>query len=76
MSRRKDMARFEAMKRINPDYKGFRGHQLEADRPGQTPLQAMTCTVCGRKRNVPVGFVLEQEDRFVCQNCLDEAKEQ
>ncbi len=74
MSRSKDRERYTTMKRLNPDYKGFRGYDLEPDRPGQTPLQAVTCTVCGRKRNVPLGIAVEQEDRYVCQSCLEEGK--
>ncbi|MBI4312723.1 MAG: hypothetical protein HY681_13220 [Chloroflexi bacterium] len=74
MSRRKDRERYEAMKRLNPDYLGFRGHTEEPTQPGNTPLQAMQCAVCGRKRNVPVGVALEQADRFVCQQCKDEGK--
>lgn len=74
MSRKKDRQRYEAMKRLNPDYKGFRGHLLEPDRPGQTPLAALTCTVCGRKRNIPLGVAVAQGDQFVCQTCTDEGK--
>jgi len=74
MSRRKDRERFGAMKHINPDYKGFRGYQREPDHRGQTPLEAVTCSICGRKRNVPVGVVLEQGNRFVCQGCREAGK--
>ncbi len=74
MSRSKDQQRYDAMKRLNPDYKGFRGFQLEPDRPGQTPLEALTCAVCGRKRNVPLGVAVEQAERYVCQRCQEEGK--
>ena len=74
MSRRKDRERFEAMKRLNPDYHGFRGHNAEPTQPGNTPLQALVCSVCGKKRNVPVGVALEQQEHFVCQQCTDEGK--
>ena len=75
MSHRKDRERFAALKRVNPDYKGFRGYLREAENRDRTPLEAMTCTVCGRKRNVPAGIALEQRDRFVCQSCQDADKE-
>ncbi|MBI4200904.1 MAG: hypothetical protein HY531_01275 [Chloroflexi bacterium] len=74
MSRRKDRARFEQMKRLNPDYKGFRGYDVEPVQPGQTPLVAVACTVCGRKRNVPLGVAAEQGERFVCERCREEGK--
>ena len=74
MSRKKDRQRYEAMKSLNPDYKGFRGLHMEPDRPGQTPLVALTCTVCGRKRNIPLGVAAEQGERYVCQTCRDEGK--
>ena len=71
MSRRKDSERFEAMRRLNPDYKGFRGRRNEPDRPGKAPLEAVTCRVCGRKRNVPRGIALEQGANYVCAKCTD-----
>ena len=74
MSRRKDRERFEAMKGLDPDYKGFRGFASEPDRPGKTPLEAVTCSVCGRKRNVPRGVAVEQGDRYVCATCREEGR--
>ena len=74
MSRLKDRKRYEGMKRLNPDYKGFRGYGLEPDRPGQTPLRSVICTVCGRKRNVSLGIAVEQADQYVCQSCQEEGK--
>ena len=74
MSRRKDRERYDSMKRLNPDYLGFRGHALEPDMRGQTPLQPVICTVCGRKRNVPLGVAVEQEEHYVCQSCQEEGK--
>ena len=73
MSRSKDRARYESMKRLNPDYKGFRGYSVEPNRPGQTPTEAVACTLCHRKRNVPVGTALEQGKGFVCQSCREES---
>ncbi len=74
MSRKKDRGRYESMKRINPDYKGFRGHASEPDRSRNTPLEAVVCTSCGRKRNVPRGIALEQRDSYVCGRCADEER--
>ena len=62
------------MKGLDPDYKGFRGFTSEPDRPGKTPLEAVTCSVCGRKRNVPRGVAVEQGDRYVCATCREEGR--
>jgi formylmethanofuran dehydrogenase subunit E len=62
------------MKRKDPDYKGFRGFLNEPDRPGKTPLEAVTCSVCGRKRNVPRGVAVEEGDAFVCATCTEESR--
>ncbi len=72
MSRSKDRDRFEAMKRLDPDYGGFRGHDSEPSRRGNAPLEAVTCRVCGRKRNVPRGIALEQGESYLCARCADE----
>ena len=72
MSRRKNRERFEAMRRLDPDYHGFRGHGNEPSRAGNAPLEAVTCSVCGRKKNVPRGVAVEQGDRFVCARCQEE----
>ena len=74
MSRRKDQQRYEAMKRLDPDYKGFRGRGNEPDRPGNAPLESVTCNVCGRKRNVARGIALEQGADYVCATCREEDK--
>ena len=71
MSRRKDRERFESMKRLDPDYRGFRGHGNEPSRPGKTPLEAVVCSNCGRKRNVPRGVALELGDTYTCASCRD-----
>ncbi len=71
MSRRKDRERFEAMKRLDPEYRGFRGYGKEPSRPGGVPLVPVTCSVCGRKRNVPRGVAAEQGDNFVCMSCME-----
>ena len=72
MSRRKDKERFLANRRQNPDYKGFRGYASDPARVGNTPLVPVTCTVCGKKRNVPVGIADEQGEGYVCMTCRDE----
>ena len=73
MSRRKDRERFEAMKGLDPDYKGFRGHYNEPSESRNAPLETATCAVCGRKRNVPRGVALEQGENFVCVSCREES---
>ena len=72
MSRRKNRERFEAMRRLDPDYHGFRGHGNEPSKAGNAPLEAVICSVCGRKKNVPRGVAVEQGDRFVCARCQEE----
>lgn len=71
MSRRKDRERYQAMQRIDPDYRGFRGHGQEPSQ-GNVPLVTLSCTVCGRTRNVPRGIAEEQRDGYVCSSCLEE----
>lgn len=72
MSRRRDQQRHEAMKRLDPDYKGFRGHGSEPSLPGNVPLEQVTCSVCGRKRNVPRGIAVEQGEGYVCSRCSEQ----
>ncbi len=69
MSRSKDRERLDTMRRLNPDYRGFRGVAQEPTQPGNTVLQTVTCSVCGRKRNVPLGVAQEQGDNYVCLAC-------
>jgi len=71
MSRARDRRRHEAMTRLDPDYKGFRGFGSEPSRRGKTPLEPATCTVCGRTRNVARGVALEQGDDYVCSRCTE-----
>ncbi|MDA1347711.1 MAG: hypothetical protein O3A47_02415 [Chloroflexi bacterium] len=74
MSRRKDRERVEAMKRLDPDYKGFRGTGNEPSRPGNTPLEAVTCSNCGRNRNVARAVALFQGDSYVCATCTEQGR--
>ena len=76
MSRRKDRERVLAMRRANPDYTGFRGSDQEPSRTGDAPMATAVCSVCGRKRNVPVGTVLEQGEAFVCLSCQQKAEQE
>jgi hypothetical protein len=76
MSRRKDRERFLAMKRLDPNYPGFRGYDKEPTKPGRVPLQSVTCTICGRKRNVPLGIALAEGERYVCLSCREEQGDQ
>lgn len=69
MSRRKDRERALAQKRLNPDYPGFRGYEHEPGREGSIPLTTAVCSVCGRRRNVPVVVAQEQGEKFVCISC-------
>ncbi|MSQ41331.1 MAG: hypothetical protein EXR55_06740 [Dehalococcoidia bacterium] len=71
MSRSKDRERLETRRRLNPDYPGFRGAAWEPTQPGNTVLQTVTCSVCGRKRNVPLGVAQEQGERYVCLACQE-----
>ncbi len=71
MSRRKDRERFEAMQRMDPDYRGFRGYAQEPSQ-GNVPLESVNCTVCGRTRNVPRGIAVEQRASYVCSSCLED----
>ena len=75
MSRRKDRERYLAIKNTDPDYKGFRGPGQEFGSGDDASMQAIDCTVCGRKRNVTAEVAAEQADSYVCLSCR-EASEQ
>lgn len=67
MSRRKDRERVTAIKRFYPGYKGYRGPPSKPET--KLELKAISCTLCGRKRNVP----LETEEKgFICAACQSE----
>ena len=74
MSRSKDRARFVEMKRLNPDYQGFRGSD-QGPTGDTTALESVTCSVCGRRRNVPAGTAPDRGDGYICLSCRDEAEE-
>ena len=69
MSRRKDRERFLQLKQQNPEYLGFRGGAPVAVAAPAPELLSMSCTVCRRKRNVPVESVSGSGEDYVCINC-------
>jgi uncharacterized protein CbrC (UPF0167 family) len=72
LSRRKDRERLLELKRVNPEYPGFRGYEQDPTRSGNTPLQMVTCSICGRRRNVALGIAAEQGEDYVCLSCREE----
>lgn len=74
MSRRKDRERLFERRRLNPDYRGFRGADQDPTGGGNTPLQMVTCSICGRRRNVALGIAQEQGDSYVCISCTEAAE--
>jgi hypothetical protein len=74
VSRRKDRERFLRLKQQNPNYTGFRGDSTApADPPA--PLESVTCSVCRRKRNVPVDSLPQDRSTFVCLQCQERQAE-
>ncbi len=76
MSRRKDRERFLESKRLNPEYRGFRGHGVDSSGADDSPLEMVTCSVCGRRRNIAPGVAKEAGDSYVCLSCQEEAERQ
>ena len=74
MSKRKDRERFAALKSGNPSYQGFRGFGAVLSAPSPEVLTALTCSVCGRRRNVPQDVAREKGDAFVCLSCTEESE--
>ena len=74
MSKKRDRQRVRQLRERYPDYRGFRGYQAEPTRPeverGQ--LTPVVCTVCGRRRNVPLGVAQAEGQRYVCLSCREE----
>ena len=73
MSKRKDRERYATQKSANASYQGFRGYGAGAPVPSPEALTTLTCTVCGRRRNVTQEIAREQGDAFVCLSCREEA---
>ncbi len=71
MSRRKDRERFLQLKQQNPAYSGFRGGAPVAVSAPAPELVSVLCTVCRRKRNVPVESVSGAGEDFICIRCQD-----
>ena len=61
-----------AMKGLNPDYIGFRGYAPESTASNQQALETVTCSRCGRNRNVPTDVATEHSDDYVCATCQEE----
>ena len=70
---RKDRERFLRLRAENPDYQGFRGAAtVSAPPPPPAPVtESVTCSVCGRKRNVNVDTIPEDRSSFVCIRCQE-----
>ena len=71
MSRRKDRERFLQLKEQNPGYLGFLGDAPAAVAAPAPELLSVLCTVCRRKRNVPVESISGDGEAFVCIRCQD-----
>ena len=71
MSRRKDRERFLRLKQQNPGYAGFRGDAPAAVSAPAPELLSVLCTVCRRKRNVPVESLSGAGENYVCIRCQD-----
>ena len=74
MSRRKDRERFLAQKAEDPSYEGFRGYDFVPPAPPAAPPSvAVTCSVCGRRRNVSSEIAQAEGDGYVCLSCQEES---
>ena len=73
MSKRKDRERYTSLKSANASYQGFRGYGASVPAPSPEALTTLTCTVCGRRRNVTQEIAREQGENFVCLSCREEA---
>ena len=74
MSRRKDRERFLAQKAEDPGYHGFRGYDYRPPSPPASPPSvAVTCSSCGRRRNVASEIAQAEGDRYVCLSCQEES---
>ena len=71
---RKDRERFLRRKEANPAYQGFRGAAtVTAPPPPPTPVtEAVTCSVCQRRRNVNVANLPADRGAYVCLRCQQE----
>lgn len=69
MSKRKDREKFERIKRLYPEYQGYKGPRINSPSPPE--LKSLVCTRCGRRRNVSLDV---PEEGFVCVRCLSEVE--
>ena len=72
MSRRKDRERFLQLKQQNPGYLGFRSGSTAVEAAPAPELASVLCSVCGRKRNVPVESVAGAGEDFICIRCQNQ----
>ena len=74
MSRRKDRERFLAQRAQDPNYQGFRGYDFVPPAPPAAPPSvAVTCSACGRRRNVSNEIAQAEGDGYVCLSCQEES---
>ena len=72
MSKRRDRERFQAMKAADPGYKGFRGYGQDMRETDQPSLIALTCSECGRRRNIDPESAPPEGEPFICLSCQEE----
>ena len=72
MSRRKDRERFLERKQLDPSYEGFRGFGQDQTAPETALFQGITCSICGRRRNVLPEVA--EGDSYVCMSCREETE--
>ena len=70
MSRRKDQERFLRLKEQNPEYAGFRGVDTVTAKAAAA-LESVECSVCHRRRNVPVDGLPANRSDYVCLRCQE-----
>ena len=70
---RKDRERFIRLKEANPGYQGFRGAETMVAPPTlpQPATESVTCSECGRRRNVNVDALPEDRSAYVCLRCKE-----
>ena len=71
---RKDRERFLRLKETNPGYQGFRGADtITAPPPPPAPVtEAVTCSVCQRRRNVNIQNLPADRSAYICLRCQQE----
>ena len=71
---RRDRERFFRLKEANPGYQGYRGADTVVTAPAslQPTTESVTCSACGRRRNVNVDSLPEDRSSYVCLRCQEE----